>query len=109
MNRQVDIDEAAGKVIRNVFQTGDRVLIVYTDRTFSLIVGYAIDEEYVTVEDGNFSLSTWAKHADELLLLGVVTHENYDLHKADVARNSQKEKDQRRELFERLRVEFPSD
>jgi len=105
MNNQVYIDDAAGKLIQKVFQTEDRVLIVYADRAFSLIVGYVIDD-YATVEDGDFRLSAWAEHADELRLLGIVTQEQCDAHKADVAMKSQKEKDERRELFERLKAEF---
>jgi hypothetical protein len=112
--KQIGIEEMAGKTIAQVFTDGglaliygDEVLIVFTDSTFALIYGYAIDDE-TTVENGDFRLGNWSKHADALLSLGIVTQSQYDKHKADTEHYSRQAVAARRAQYEMLKAEFGS-
>jgi hypothetical protein len=107
-DKQIDIEEMEGKTISQVFTDySDEVLIVFTDGTFSLIYGYTIDDE-TTVENGDFRLANWSKHAEALLSLGVVTQSQYDKHKADKEHYSRQAVAARRAEYERLKAEFES-
>ena len=103
---QIDIGEIEGKTISQVFTDYcDEVLIVFTDRTFALLYAYTIDEE-TTIENGDFRLSNWTKHAEALLALGVITQSQYEKHKADIEHYSRQAVAARRAEYERLKAEF---
>jgi hypothetical protein len=105
-NKQIDIEETKGKTISQVFMDySDEVLIVFDDGTFSLIYGYSIDGE-TTVENGDFRLDNWGKHAEALLSLGIVTQSQYDKHKAGTEHYSRQAVAARRAEYERLKAEF---
>jgi hypothetical protein len=107
-SKQVDIEEMAGKTILQVFTDfSDEVLIAFTDGTFALIYGYAVDDETM-VENGDFRLCNWSKLADALLSLGIVTQSQYDTYKAEVDYLSQKAVAARRAQYEMLKAEFGS-
>lgn len=104
--KQIDIEEMEGKTISKVFTDySDEVLIVFTDSTFAIIYGYTIDDE-TTVENGEFRLDNWSKHAEALLSLGIVTQSQYDKHKADLEHHSRQATEARRAEYQRLKAEF---
>jgi hypothetical protein len=105
-DKQVDIEEMEGKTIAKVFTDYcDELLIVFTDNNFALVYGYSVHDE-TTIENGDFRLSNWAKHADELLALGIVNQSQYDKHKADTEHYSRQAVAARRAEYERLKAEF---
>jgi hypothetical protein len=107
--KQIDMEEMGGKTISRVFTDySDELLLVFTDSTLALIYGYTIDDE-TTVENGDFRLANWSKHADELLSLGVVTQSQYDKHKADTEHYSRQAVAARRAEYERLKAEFETE
>ena len=105
-DKQIDIEEMEGKTVSQAFMDySDEILIVFTDGTFALIYGYTVDDE-TTVENGNFRLSNWSKHAEALLSLGVITQSQYDKHKAETQHYSEQATAARRAEYERLKAEF---
>lgn len=105
-DKQIDIEEMEGKTVSQAFMDNcDEILIVFTDGTFALIYGYTVDDE-TTVENGNFRLRNWSKHAEALLSLGIITQSQYDKHKAETQHYSEQAKAARRAEYERLKAEF---
>jgi hypothetical protein len=109
MDNQLMFDAIEGKTIKRVFgDYTDKILLVFDDKSFCVLYGYASVDDDVTLENGDFRLSDWGKYADELFALGVVSQKKLDKHKEDQERQSAAWKEARRLQFEALKSEFES-
>jgi hypothetical protein len=106
VDKQVAFEDIEGKTVKRVFYDyGNEVLIVFTDGMFAVLYSYEIDGD-TTIEDRNFRLWEWRRHADELLALGCVTQEQYDRHITETQHHAKQATAARRAAYESLKAEF---
>lgn len=107
MNNQIDIENSVGKTIAHIEKNYNYMLIIYTDKTFSIIrVGLVYDD--LVLEDGAFYFDEW--ETETLLEYGVISQEWIDKYNQDCKYSELKRKQEQLERahleYERLKKEF---
>jgi hypothetical protein len=100
VNNQIDIEDSAGKTIAHVEQNENYMVIIYTDRTFSVIRSAFIYDDLI-LENGTFYFDDWK--TEMLLEHGAISQEWIDKYNEDLKYSELKRK---QEQLERARLEY---